>query len=481
MTPIDFERIFDVLPSPYMLLDRNLNFVAANRSYLETTERKLEDLLGRHVMEMFPNPGESGRRLEESLKTVIATGEQDTLAYLPYPIELEDGQFDNRYWTTVHTPIQDDAGTTAFVLQNTVDVTEFVKLREAATLPFGSLAVETSLIERTREAEARSEEFRQLFQQAPAFFAVLSGPDHIFTFTSDSYQRLIGGRQVIGQPLRMALPEVIGQGFVEVLDNVYRLGAPHFAEGARVMLASTADGQVRETFLDFSYHPIRDPEGNVTGVFVQGMDRTESFRAQERQRLLIDELNHRVKNTLAIVQSIASLTLRSTQNLAQFRGDFSGRIAALARAHDMLSARNWGKTELSTIVRQELAAFDAANVTISGPKRVVDAKTMISLALLFHELATNAAKHGALSTQQGKLSVSWTEAEDGILNILWQESDGPPVTEPTRSGFGTRMLSSVVTGEFGGSIESRYEPGGFSALLRLPLPVGERSGRGHGG
>src|SRR5690606_21330695 len=135
MGEVDYARIFDVLPSPFMLLDRELRYVAANAAYLEATGRSLEELLGQHVMAMFPNPGESGRRLQESFERVVATGESDTLAYLPYPILLSDGSYGNRYWTCVHVPILDDEGRVRFVMQNTVDVTEFARLREAATLP----------------------------------------------------------------------------------------------------------------------------------------------------------------------------------------------------------------------------------------------------------------------------------------------------------------------------------------------------------
>jgi PAS domain S-box-containing protein len=274
MVELDYARIFEALPSPFMLLDTQLCYVAANPAYLATTGRTLEQLRGRNIFELFPNPGESGQKLRASFERVIASGEPDTLAYLPYPIASSDGRMEQRYWTAAHVPIFGDDGKVRFVMQNTVDVTELVRMREAATLPFTSLSAETSLIERTREAEAASADFRRLFQQAPAFFAVLSGPTHIFTFASDSYVRLIGGRNVIGRPIAEALPEVIGQGFVELLDRVYLDGVTHSAESARVMLENAPGQPPQETFLDFSYNPIRDATGNITGVFVQGMDRT---------------------------------------------------------------------------------------------------------------------------------------------------------------------------------------------------------------
>lgn len=475
MTSIDFARVFEALPSAYMLLDHELRYVAANSAYLKVTDRQMDEIRGMHVMEAFPAPGERGQRLQASFEKVLATGEPDTLAYLSYPIRRADGTVYEGYWTAVHTPILDDSGHVAFILQNTVDVTEFARLREQATLPFTSLDATTSLIERTREAESAAADFRRLFQQAPGFFAVMSGPEHIFTFTSDAYQRLIGGREVIGRPIRVALPEVVEQGFVDLLDTVYREGKSHFAEGARVMLANEPGKPERETFLDFSYQPIRNTAGEITGVFVQGMDRTESFRDQQRQRLLIDELNHRVKNALATVQSIATQTLRTTTDAAAARIAFEARIVALSKAHNMLSERRWTDTEIGQLVRQELGAYDSGQLDLGGPDLMLNAKATIALALLFHELATNAAKHGALSSSTGRLSVTWHEDAADNLVVEWAESGGPPVNAPSRRGFGTRMLNTVISGELGGEIEASYDPGGFRARLSIPPTAYQRT------
>jgi PAS domain S-box-containing protein len=468
MVELDYARIFEALPSPFMLLDTQLCYVAANPAYLATTGRTLEQLRGRNIFELFPNPGESGQKLRASFERVIASGEPDTLAYLPYPIASSDGRMEQRYWTAAHVPIFGDDGKVRFVMQNTVDVTELVRMREAATLPFTSLSAETSLIERTREAEAASADFRRLFQQAPAFFAVLSGPTHIFTFASDSYVRLIGGRNVIGRPIAEALPEVIGQGFVELLDRVYLDGVTHSAESARVMLENAPGQPPQETFLDFSYNPIRDATGNITGVFVQGMDRTEAVKASRRQRLLIDELNHRVKNTLATVQSIASQTLRNATDMVAARQAFEARIMALSKAHTMLSDRKWHDTEIGHLVDQELRAFDGDQVRFGGPVLVVNAKATVALALVLHELATNAARHGALSVPRGSLAVSWSEGEGDSLVLDWVERGTPPPPEVSRNGFGTRLLRTVVAGELGGTLDLNHDEAGFGARLVIP-------------
>lgn len=471
MAELDYARIFDVLPSPFMILDADLVYVAANKAYVETTGRTLETLLGRQIFELFPNTGESGRRLKHSLETVVATGKPDTLAYLPYPIARADGDLEYRYWTAVHVPILNDAGEVEFVMQNTVDVSEFARIRAASTVPFATLSAEARLIERTREAEASNADFRRLFQQAPGFFAILSGPRHIFTFASDSYLRLVGGRLVLGRTVADALPEVVEQGFVDLLDRVYSEGYVHQAESARLMLARTPGREPEETYLDFSYHPIRDPNGEITGVFVQGTDRTEAVKAAQLQRLLIDELNHRVNNTMATVQSIASQTLRSTSDPVVARNAFQARIAALSKAHGMLSDRRWHTTEIGRLVRQELDAFDTNQVRYNGPMLMVNSKATIALAMLLHELASNAVRHGALSQPEGRLDVAWHEDDADNLVLEWRERGGPAVTAPDKRGFGARLLDTIVSGELGGHLDLSYDPAGLIARLSIP-PVG---------
>ena len=276
MHRIDFQRLFEALPSAHMLLDREYRFVAANAAYERVTMRSRQELIGKCLFDVFPNDGEGGRRLRESFDRVFETGEHDSLAYIPYDIprpEALGGGMEQRYWTAAHVPVEDREGNILFLLQNTVDVTDFVRLRTAASLPFRARMSESALIERAREAEEAhqaliddSEAFRSLFQQAPGFIAIVAGDDHVFTFTNDAYARIIGGREVIGMPVREALPEIEGQGMFEMLDGVLRDGVQRGGEAVRLMLRQAPGEEPRETFLDFAYSAIRDTEGNVTGV-----------------------------------------------------------------------------------------------------------------------------------------------------------------------------------------------------------------------
>ncbi|SOE12024.1 two-component sensor histidine kinase [Hoeflea halophila] len=476
---MDFGELFDALPSPHMVLDRELCYVAVNRAYEQVVMRSRDEMIGRHLFDLFPNDGESGRRLRASLDRVFATGETDTLAYIPYdiprPPELGGGM-EQRYWTAVHTPVSGSGGSERYVMQNTVDVTDIVRLRQAASLPFRR--GETQLLERAREAEEQhrallteSAEFRRLFQMAPGFFAVLSGPDHVFTFANDACTRLVGGRQLIGKSVREAFPEAEDQGILDLLDQVYQTGARYQTEERSVMIRDLDSGELQETFLDFSYDAIRDGDGNITGIFVQGSDRSEDVRRQHRQRLLLAELNHRVKNTLASVQSIVSQTLRSTPDPAAAKRDIGARLAALSKAHDLLSAQEWTSADLGEIIGQEVAVFDPERISLDGPRCTLSPRSSISLAMLVHELSTNAVKYGALSSETGTVAIDWREQPDGTLKLSWRESGGPPAVQPERKGFGTRLIESIVSGEFGGSYEPSFSDQGFSCIVTVETAV----------
>lgn len=475
MHRVDFESLFERLPSPHMVLDRDLCFVAANPAYEAATGRSRSELIGKPLFEMFPNEGESGRKLRESLGRVFDTGESDTLAFLPYDIPRVDARgFETRYWTAVHTPLRSHQGETLYILQNTVDVTEIVRMREAAATSRQGIGPELQLVERAREAEraqrtaiAESSEFRRLFRQAPQMMAVLTGPSHVFTFTNDAYRRFVGERDFIGKPVREAMVELDDQGFFGLLDEVYTNGTEISQEGIRLTVDQGLD-EPQETFLDFSLRPMHDAEGEISGVFVQGMDRTEMFRHLRHQRLLLDELNHRVNNTLATVQSIASQTLRTAGNLQDARRDRERRIIALSRAHNLLTARSWQGIDLRALAEVQVSPYASGRFTVSGEEIRLNPPTAIALAMMLHELADNAARHGALSGDQGSVALSWQKGAEGRLLVNWRETDGPTVAGPVTRGFGMRIMDRVARSELGGTLDMDFSDDGFACRIELP-------------
>jgi two-component sensor histidine kinase len=168
------------------------------------------------------------------------------------------------------------------------------------------------------------------------------------------------------------------------------------------------------------------------------------------------------------VQSIASQTLRNATDVGAARQALEARIMALSKAHTILSERKWHDTEIGHLVDQELRAFGGDQVRFGGPALVVNAKTTVALALVLHELATNAAKHGALSTDRGNLAVNWSEGEEDSLVIDWVERGGPPLREPGRGGFGTRLLRTVVSGELGGTLDLNHDDAGMRLQIVVP-------------
>lgn len=199
-------------------------------------------------------------------------------------------------------------------------------------------------------------------------------------------------------------------------------------------------------------------------------------KAEDRQRLLINELNHRVKNTLAIVQSLAQQSFKSDVPPDVARANFSARLSALAAAHSLLTRRHWEKALLSEIISssvQATAGAASAQVTSEGPEVVVSPQTAVSVAMAVHELSTNAIKYGALSTATGKIAVTWRVSKDGDrprLHLGWKESGGPVVLPPKRKGFGTRMIAQGLAAELQGQVSLEFLPGGLHCVIDAPLP-----------
>ncbi len=486
MTDLNFHVLFDALPSPYMVLDTELRFVAANPAYLAVTKRRLEDLLGRYLFDMFPDPGENGRRLAASFRRVLDTGQPDTLAYLPYAIalpEAEGGGLSYRYWTCAHTPLPGPNGKTAFILQNTVDVTDIVRSGEDATLPFRQIPETSALIQRAQEASAmkdalarEADAFRRLFQQAPSMIAVLSGPDHEITFANDTLISFLGGRELVGVNVRGGLPDIAAQSFMGWLDDVYRSGTPISGNGVPIRVARP-DQNAADHYVDFAFHPIFDEHGAVKGVFVQGMDRTTHVEAEQRQRVLLDELNHRVKNTLANVQSIAKLTLKDSESPAAARAAFEARIMALSHAHELLSRSSWRGADLRAILTRELRPYGANRAQLTGAPVRLAPRAAVAMGMVAHELASNAAKHGALSNGEGRIMADWhLEPDDGgsSLKIAWREAGGPTVGRPERRGFGSRLIRMSLEGELGGTTDMRFDSDGLKCHISIPYEDGLR-------
>jgi two-component sensor histidine kinase len=239
----------------------------------------------------------------------------------------------------------------------------------------------------------------------------------------------------------------------------------HLPDGATRNIATVSDA-------------LAGPDGGIERIIGVFDDVTERRRAEKRQRLLINELNHRVKNTLATVQSIAAQTLRSAPSLERARDAFEARLVALAAAHDLLTAESWHGARLTDVVASAMAPFETAKrpqISRSGPPVWLTAQRALALSMALHELATNAVKYGALSISEGRVAIRWKLSPDLLLSLSWNDQGGPPVAAPERAGFGSRLLQRSLARELGGEVAFTFAPEGVRCEIRCRLENGRSS------
>lgn len=223
--------------------------------------------------------------------------------------------------------------------------------------------------------------------------------------------------------------------------------------------------------------PLRDASGALTGAVNMLVEISERKQAEERQKVLLDELNHRVKNTLATVQAMATQSLRNAGVSREQREAFESRLLALSRTHDQLTQERWECAELCAIIRDIFAPHRTGfgdRVRLDGALVRLSPSAALTLAMILNELATNAVKYGSLSVPNGKLDVSWgIDARRGMdsLWLDWIESDGPVVRPPACRGFGMRLLERGITRQLQGAVQTAFDPGGFRCGIQIPLPA----------
>ena len=496
-----------------------------------------------------------------------------------------------KFWDVEVAPIAGADGRPARILVVSRDVSQ-ERRNEQRLLEIARRVSENARIE--------TENLRQLLRDAPSIMCVLRGPSHVFELLNEAALQLTGHRDLLGLSAREAFPGPEGEALSAVLDRVYRTGNAFTASDAAVKLQRQPGQAYEEAFLNLVFQAIRDEDGKVSGVFVEGTDITARVQAEralaetekrlrlaqevagigslevdvatgetrgseqfwriwgleprdsinisvlegivvpedsgvrssletrqdgsarpeveyrirrpdtgelrwvarhiefihdangkpvqmvgvmqdvterkqiEEQRVLLTrELEHRMKNTLAMVGAIAAQTLRG-DDMEAARGALIDRLAALAAANDILMQRNWSSAPIGAVVEGALKPhLSEERLRIAGPALWVNAKQGLALSLGLHELATNAAKYGALSNACGTVSVEWSKglAADGtpVFHLEWREQGGPPVTPPSRRGFGSRLIERVLAADFRGCVRIDYAAAGLSCILEAPL------------
>lgn len=550
-----------------------------NDDYAPIFGAKHPEALGRPFAEVWSDIWPQISPLVQQTLGGAASWHEDLL------IPMERHGFREEAWFSFsYTPVQDESGRVAGMFCAATETTDKVRLQ--------------------RRLQEERERLRQMFEQAPGLMVMLRGQDHRFELANRAYGSFVGGRELLGRTVREAFPEVAGQGFLELLDEVYRSGEPHVGTGVPIKLARASDGQLEERFVDFIYQPIRGADGRVEGIFVEGFDVTpakeaetalrasetrhraiveatpecvwivardgrlleinpaglamaqvadpasvlgqqiltliapehrkawrsnhgkvchgesaswefdliglqgarrrmethavpltlpdwgmvhlavtrdvtERRRSEEQQQLLINELNHRVKNTLVTVQSIVHQSLRSMTDPLKAKADIEGRLLALSRAHDVLTQERWEAAGITAIVDQALAPHRGSDdmFDITGDELRLPPSRALAIAMALQELATNAVKYGALSSSAGKVRLSWrsVQSEGQLwLHLEWREVGGPPVRTPAAAGFGTRLIERRLAKDLDGTVTLDFAPAGVICRISTPVTDGGR-------
>ncbi|MBF9235289.1 PAS domain S-box protein [Microvirga sp. BT350] len=288
------------------------------------------------------------------------------------------------------------------------------------------------------------------------------GAERLLTYTAE---------EAVGTPVSMLIPPDRRDEERSIVRRVQNGEHVDHVETVRLR----KDGS--PVWVSLTVSPLKDPQGNVIGASRIGRDITERRRGEEHRRILIGELNHRVKNTLAKVQAIASQTLRNAASVEEARMSFETRLIALAKAHDLLTRESWESADLTDIVRDALELYAGANrFRIDGPVVRLGPEPALAIAMALHELSTNAAKYGALSRDDGCIDIVWRlkgDADGRRLSLRWAERGGPPVVPPQRKGFGSRLLERALAQELGGEVRVVYEPTGVICMIEAFLLADE--------
>ena len=429
--------ILEGIGMPFYAVDKDWRIYIYNGHAERHFGRSAQQMIGTTVWENFPQDvdAERGHILQNAMsRRETVTGETMSLV--------------GRYVSYRMFPIGDGMG---IVFRDVTDRRNAEKQREDA---------EEALRKRTAELEA-----------------VLETIPTAVWFTTDRELRHVVGNlraiELLRLPREVDLSSALNQptGFTVFLDGVelppserplHRAGRGEMVPD-QVLEVRFDNGDRRILLMRAA--PLRGKTGELQGAVAAAADVTERHRYEDHLKLLLNELNHRVKNTLAIVQSIATLTLKDVSPDA--RAAFEERLLNLSAVHNLLTDESWNSTSLAALARTSLRAA-RERVSFDGDDLRLRPKSAVALSMALHELGTNALKYGALSTERGRVSVTWT-ARDDRFRLRWEETDGPPVSPPAHRGFGSRMIERGLAAELQGEVRIDWRPEGVVCTIDAPL------------
>jgi PAS domain S-box-containing protein len=443
-------------PTPMVMFWGPSGLLLYNDAYAVIAGAKHPDILGRSLLDAWPEVSDLH---DEVMKTVFAGG--SSLSYRDLPLVLHRNGVAEDVWLNVdYSPVLDDSGVALGVLAVVIETTTLVgaqRERDAAEQALRRREQELAQVQKIGKVGGLEVDLRDGFRntRSPEYLLVHGLPPHAVHESHEDWVRRI-------HPQERAMVE---SHFRETVAGTAR----DYQMEYRIIRPS--DGAVR--WISAIAQIERDEAtGQALRLVGAHLDITERKETEAQLRLLMQELAHRVKNTLAMIQAIASQTLRGATSLEAANETFSARLAALARAHDLLVGGHRANAAMADIAASIIGIQgDPARFTIGGPDVVLGPRAALALTLVLHELATNAVKYGSLSNQTGSVALSWRVDDiDGAaqFRLRWQETGGPPVVAPSRRGFGSRLIERTFPSAQGRA-ESAYLPTGLVFTLDAPL------------
>ena len=428
------DQILAGIGQPFYALDRDFRIVLFNDEAARYFERPAETVLGRVVWDVFPwdRDHERGRVLREAMESrrlvkgeILSMMRARLVAYCVFP--LGDGI------GAVLRDVSDRRDAQAALQRRSAELEAVL-----GTVPVAVWFTH----DRAGRIIARNRRATELLRVPPDQRLLSVGPNQMFRFEQDDAVLTLDRL-----PLQRALRGEVIDG--ELMDLVHD-------DGERRTLLIRAE-------------PLWGADGEPVGSVCVAADVTDRHRHEARLRLLLDELNHRVKNTLAIVHSIANVTLKDVT--PESRDSFERRLVNLAGVHGLLTESSWEGAELQDVLRASLASLAPREdrVRLAGDRLCLEPRTAVTLSLAVHELGTNALKYGALSVPDGHVEVSWTVDGDRF-RLSWTERNGPAVVPPGRTGFGSRMIRQALAAELRGEARLDFHPDGLVCTIDGEAP-----------
>lgn len=493
----DFAAIFGSLPEPHLILTPDLIMVDGNQARVDVTGVPRSAFLGRHLFDVFPDnpddPAATGvANLRASLERVLRLRVPDVMAIQKYDIPRPDdrgGGFEERYWLPQNFPVLSEAGEVLWIVHRVEDVTEGVRRKQnaqhdaagqrsmIAELEATNQAVASENAEKAKAPDAlrESETWLRLLLDTAADGVYAVDQSGATILCNAAFMAMLGFEReedALGQKLHDVIHHTRPDGSCYPRSECFIYITAQTGEPAHV----TGESFIR---LDGTAFPVEYwsrpiiQDGELKGAVCTFIDVTERQKANARQQLLVQELDHRVKNLFSIVTAIVNLSARSAASVQEMSRDIKGRVMALSAAHGLARPSGTdahGTTTLENLIERVLAPHvdKVGRIMTSGPSVPLTSAQATGMALVLHELATNAVKYGALSGSTGTIDISWLHAS-GVLSLEWTELGGPEISgPPATEGFGTILAVKTATSSLDGQIAFDWRSGGLAVRLSMP-------------